>query len=56
MHIISRVINVQKKKKKAAFYGRILTKLSVMYMYVLSWKKKLLFKKIMGQKVLKAEF
>ena len=38
MHIISRVINVQ-KKKKAAFYGRILTKLSVMYMYVLSWKK-----------------
>ena len=55
MHVISRVINVQ-KKKKAAFYCRIPTKLSVMCIYMLSWKKKLLLKKIMGQKVLKAEF
>ena len=55
MHVILRVINVQ-KKKKAAFYGWIPTKLSVMCIYMLSWKKKLLFKKIMGQKVLKAEF
>ena len=48
MQVISRVINLQ-KKKKAAFYGRIPTKLSVMCIYMLSWKKKLLFKKIMNE-------